>query len=74
MNGAVLALLILAGAVQVQSVAPTLSCDVIINNHTITFPKGWMEFGECNKLANELILKDKTDADIKCVCQTGMPT
>ena len=64
----------LSGAAHAQSVPPTLSCDVLVNDITITFPKGWMEFRECKALADDLDRKDKTGAHIQCICQRGVNT
>ena len=57
-----------------QIMQRSLSCDVIVNGHTITFPKGWMKLGECKKMADDLRRKDKTGANIQCVCLPGVPS
>ena len=64
--------ILLSGPATAQVMAPTLSCDVIVNGYAITWPKGWMRFQECKALAADLQRKDKTDAKIKCVCQRGV--
>ena len=57
-----------------QTMAPSLSCDVFVDNMRVTFPPCYMEMKECRDLAKKLDRTDKTGAHITCKCQEGTRT
>ncbi len=57
-----------------QLAAPTMTCDVVVNGHTVTFPRGWLSFSGCMELKRDLQKSDQTGAKIECVCTIGNKT